>query len=79
MKPEKVFRVGSVSASIFTNEVGEEGSKRTIRSANVQRTYRTDDGNWKPTSSFALAELAQLRLVVEQAIQYVSEADATSQ
>lgn len=79
MKPEKVIRVGSVSASIFLNEVGEGESRRTVRSANVQRNYRAEDGNWKTTSSFSLAELAQLRVVVDQAISYVAaeEADVT--
>lgn len=80
MKPDKVFRVGPVSASIFANEMGEGESKRTVRNVNLQRTYRTDSGDWKTSSSFALAELAQLRLVVDQAIDYVvaEEMDATS-
>jgi len=81
MKPEKVFRVGSVSASVFTNEVGEGDSKRTVRNVNLQRTYRTESGDWKSSSSFALTELAQLRMVVDQAIAHVAavEMDATSE
>ena len=31
MKPEKVFRIGSVSASVFVNEIETEGGKRLSR------------------------------------------------
>lgn len=79
MKPEKVFRVGSVSASVFANEFGEGEPKRTVRNVNLQRTYRTESGDWKTTSSFALGELAQLRLAIDQAIAFIAgvEIDVT--
>ena len=37
MKPEKVFRIGPVSGSVFVNEVQTDGGKRTIRNVNLQR------------------------------------------
>lgn len=38
-KPEKLFRVGYVSGSIFPNDVETENGKRTIRSVNLQKRY----------------------------------------
>ena len=58
MKPEKVLRIGSVSASIFVNEVDAEGGKRKLRNVNLQRRYRDGD-EWKSTSSFGLGDLPQ--------------------
>lgn len=70
MKPEKSFRIGSVSASVFLNEAGE--SQRQFRSVNLQRRYRDGD-EWKSSSAFGLAELPQAITVLEMALKYVAE------
>ncbi len=62
-KPEKVFRIGFVSASIFAHEVGSQERNRTFYSASIQKRYVENDES-KYTSSFGLAELPQaLRLL----------------
>ena len=58
MKPEKVFRIGSVTASVFVNEVKTDSGKREIRNVNLQRRYKDGD-EWKSSSSFGLADLPQ--------------------
>ena len=57
-KPEATFRIGLCTASVFVNEVENDGNKRQIRSVNVQRSYKDGD-EWKYTSSFGLGELPQ--------------------
>ena len=54
--PEKVFRIGYCSASVFANEVETDDGKRVIRSVNVQRSYRDGDAT-KYATSFGLADL----------------------
>ena len=77
MKPEKVFRIGSVSVSVFVNEIDVEGGTRRIRNVNLQRRYRdSDDGEWKSTSSFGLGELPQLAAVLDLAMQHVAHKEA---
>lgn len=78
MKPEKVFRVGSVSASIFRNEVETANGKRDIRNVTLQRRYH-DGEEWKNASSFGLAELPQALAVLDLALKHLSvkEADVT--
>ena len=56
--PEKVFRIGYVSASVFLNEANSDGGSRNFRSVNVQRSYR-DGEDTKFSSSFTLADLPQ--------------------
>lgn len=75
--PERVFRVGHVSASVFVNEVESEGGTREFRSVNVQRSYRDGDET-KFTSSFTLAELPQAIRVLQLAQQHVEQAEAES-
>ena len=78
MKPEKVFRIGAVSASVFHNEIETDAGTRRIRNVNLQRRYREDsDGEWKSASSFALAELPQAATVLKLALEYVASKEAT--
>lgn len=75
MKPEKVFRIGAVSASVFVNEVESEGGKRKLRNVNLQRRYRDGD-EWKSSSSFGLAELPQAIATLKLALDHVTRAEA---
>jgi len=73
MKPEKVFRIGSVSASVFVNEVDQ--GKRHMRNVNLQKRYRDGD-EWKSSTSFGLAELPQAMAVLDLATKYVADKEA---
>jgi len=72
-KPEKVFRIGNVSASVFAREI--EGSKWMTRSVSVQKRFK--DGNEvKYTSNFSLAELPTVIRVFQIAQQYIESQEA---
>ena len=58
-KPERVFRIGFVSASVFAHDIEADDNKRTLRSVNLQKRY-LDGEEVKYTSSFNLAELPHL-------------------
>lgn len=73
--PEKTFRIGNVSASVFVNEVQGEGGKRKLRNVNLQRRYKDGD-EWKSSSSFGLADLPQAIRVLELAQRHVEEIEA---
>ena len=73
--PEKVFRIGFVSASVFVHEVDSDGSKRSIRSVSVQKRYHDGD-EVKYTSSFNLNELPQAIRVPQLAQQHVEASEA---
>lgn len=74
-KPEKVFRIGFVSASVFTREVDTDDGKRTLRSVNLQKRY-LDGEEVKYTSSFGLAELPQALRVLQLATSHVEQHEA---
>lgn len=74
-RPEKVFRIGFVSASVFCREVDTDDGKRTLRSVNVQKRYM-DGEEVKYTSSFNLAELPQAIRVLQLAQQHVEASEA---
>ena len=74
-KPEKVFRIGYVSGSIFLNEIDTEGGRRKIRNVNLQRRYKDGD-EWKSSTSFGLADLPNAIRVLQLAQQFVEKAEA---
>lgn len=73
--PEKTFRIGSVSASVFVNRVQGDGGKREVRNVNLQRRYKDGD-EWKSSSSFGLADLPQAIRVLQLAQEHVESAEA---
>ena len=78
MKPERVFRIGLVSASVFVNEIDGDDGKRKVRNVRLQRRYRDEDGDWKSTSTFGLAELPQAITVIQMAMNHVAEQEAVT-
>jgi len=81
MKPVKVFRFGSISASVFENEIDTEGGAKSLLSVNLQRRYRDSGGQWKSNTSFTLAELPAAVEVLRRAMDYIATQptdDATS-
>lgn len=72
-KPVKVFRVGCVSASVFTRVVGDD--QRVMHSVSLQKRYVEND-EAKYTSSFGLAELPLAARALTIAQQYVERQEA---
>lgn len=72
-KPEKVLRIGNVSASIFSHEIKD--TKRTLRSVSVQKRFKDGD-EVKYTSSFNLSELPAVIRVFQLAQEHVEGQEA---
>ncbi|QDU41118.1 hypothetical protein Mal4_54830 [Maioricimonas rarisocia] len=72
---ERTFRIGSVSASVFVNEVQGDGGKRKSRNVNLQRRYKDGDER-KSTSSCALADVPQAIRVLQLAQEHVEAIEA---
>ena len=74
-RPEKVFRIGFVSASVFAHDVENDDGKRTMRSVSLQKRY-LDGEEAKFTSSLNLSELPQAIRVLQIAQDYVERREA---
>jgi len=81
-QPEKTFRMGLVSASVFVNEIeGNDGKRKTRRSRRnvvLQRSYKDGDV-WKQTNSFGLGDMPAAIRVLELAQTYVESQEVESQ
>ncbi|MFX1453075.1 MAG: hypothetical protein ACFFCM_19730 [Promethearchaeota archaeon] len=71
-EPEKTFSQGSCRASIFGNEIKQNGKTAIVKKVSIQKRYRDKDGNWKNTNSFAINDLPKLALVATKAYDYLT-------
>ena len=80
-QPEKTFRMGLVSASVFVNEFdvndGKRKSRRTRRNVVLQRSYKDGD-DWKQTNSFGLGDLPAAIRVLQLAQSHVESQEVES-
>lgn len=77
-KPERIIRLGLVSAAIFANvrEATADQEQRVQRSVQLQRRYRDADGIWKTSTSFDLANLPAAVESLRLALAYLVEREA---
>ena len=74
-KPSKIFRIGSVSGSIFENVIDGDGGKKTVRSLSLQRSFKDGD-EWRYSTSFGIADIPVAIRVLELAQQHIEAAEA---
>lgn len=73
-KPEKTFRLGNISASVFVTTTQNGNGTSTFRTVTAQRSYR--DGNvTKYDPSFSARDLPSLFRVLQLAQQHVEQFD----
>ncbi len=66
-QPEKLFRLGSISASVFRNESSDG---RAYRSIQLQRSYR-DAEKTKYTTSLSIDHLPNAIATLQMAFEYL--------
>lgn len=70
-RPEKTFRAGHLSASIFRNTITVGDEQRVIPKVVFQKRYLKSEGNWATTGSLDVHELPKAVLVLEKAYAYL--------
>ena len=72
MKPEKTFRAGLVSATIWANEAEVDGKKKQFKTVNFERSYKNKDEEWQKTNSLNIADLPRAITVLQKAYEYLA-------
>ncbi len=72
--PEKKFRAGGISATIWQNSSkNPKGEETTYKTVSIDRNYKDKvSGEWKSTNSFRASDLPKLALVAQKAFEYVT-------
>ena len=80
-KPYKKVRSGSITATIWENEVNVEGKKelQKVYNVNIERSYKDKEDNWKTTNQFRQGDLPRLILVAQKAYEILSLSEKDSE
>ena len=69
-KPEKKFQAAGIEASIFENEIQQNGKTVKIKKIAFQKRYKSDQG-WKTTYSLDINDIPKAILVLSKAYQHL--------
>ena len=76
-QPEKRFKIGACTASVFVNEIAGKDGKAILKSVNLQRAYKDKEGNFQYATSFKANHIPKAILALSKAYDYlVSEEGA---
>ena len=66
-KPERVFKIGAVRASIFQNTAMRDGKQILFPKVVLEVRYKDKTGQWKGTNSLSLNDLPKAILALQKA------------
>jgi len=72
-KPEQVFKVGAVRASVFRNVIQKNGRAIPLPKVVIEVRYRDKTGQWNGTNSLSVNDLPKAILALQKAFEYLME------
>ncbi len=70
--PEKKFRAGSVSATIWKNQgKGKNGEAVEYRTISIERSYTDKEDKWQTTNSMRVNDLPKAEVVLKKAYEFL--------
>jgi len=76
-KPETVFKVGAVRASVFRNTIQKNGQFIPLPKVAIEVRYKDKTGQWQGTNSLSLNDLPKAILALQKAFEYLMEHKGT--
>ena len=70
-KPEIVFKVGAVRASVFRNIIVKDGQSIQMPKVAVEVRYKDKAGQWQGTNSLSSNDLPKAILALQKAYEYL--------
>jgi len=70
-KPEKVFKMGAVRASVFANTFHKDGRDIPLRKVVIEVRYRDKAGQWQGTNSLSINDLPKAITALQKAYEYL--------
>ena len=71
-KPETVFKIGAVRASIFRNTVEKNGQSIPLAKVIIEVRYKDKTGQWQGTNSLSINEVPKAILALQKAFEYLT-------
>ena len=72
-KPETVFKVGAVRASVFRNAIEKNGRFIPLPKVVIEVRYKDKTGQWNGTNSLSINDLPKAILALQKVFEYLLE------
>ncbi|PIZ50677.1 hypothetical protein COY27_06205 [Candidatus Woesearchaeota archaeon CG_4_10_14_0_2_um_filter_33_13] len=69
--PEKKFRAGAISATVWLNKSQNNGTPVEYRTVSIERSYTDKDGKWQSSNSMRVNDLPKANMVIQKAYEYL--------
>lgn len=69
--PEKKFRAGALSATVWVNKGQINGENSEYRTISIDRNYTDKAGKWQSTNSLRINDLPKAQVVLQKAYEFV--------
>ncbi|HIG93474.1 TPA: hypothetical protein HA242_03600 [Candidatus Woesearchaeota archaeon] len=70
--PEKKFRAGGVSATVWLNKGhASNGQDTEYKTISIERSYTDKEGKWQSTNSMRINDLPKAVIALQKAYEYV--------
>ena len=75
-RPDKKFKSGPVSATIWSNETkNDKGEVVRFQTVSFERSYMDKEGNWRQTGTLRKGDLPRAVLVLQKAYEFLALTD----
>lgn len=72
-QPEKTFRQGAVSASVFVNNgINKNGKNFDVCKVSLQRSYKDKSGQWQNTGSLGVNDIPKAVISLTKAYDWLT-------
>ncbi len=71
-QPIKVFRAGSITASIWRNKKTQDGNIKVRHSVKIQKRFCNKKGEWQNSDYYFPDDLPKLQLVIAKTFELIS-------
>ena len=70
--PEKKFRAGAISATVWLNtSQSKEGEPTSFRTISLERGYKDKNDIWQNTNSMRVGDLPKVQILLGKAYEYI--------
>jgi hypothetical protein len=69
--PEKKFRAGAISATVWKNHSEKDGKVVEYRTVSLERNYQNNNGEWNSTTSLRANDLPRATLLLQKAFEFI--------
>lgn len=72
-KPQTVFKIGAVRASVFKNIIQKNGQSIELPKVVLEVRYKDKTGQWQGTNSLSINDIPKAIMALEKAFEFLLE------